>query len=403
MLKSCLLLSIFTMSTTSLRVKLGIFSIANSRVPEIKKNIKLPVWPVWGGVLAQLAEWSGNTKLCESILNTVGGRVVPMTLESSPFLLLAHHCHSFTPFDPIRALTTFVLPEGFPAHPHSGFDTVTYCLEGGLVHRDSEGLKMAYGDGDVQWMRAGRGLIHEEMWNVKKSPNSHQRIEIFQLWVNLPRASKFDNPKSSLLKSNDIPIWRGTNGEIIRVVAGTLSIQETELTGPGSSLAATPVSILHVTLPAQSNIILAVPSSGSLLIYVRRGSLDCGDAGEAQLGDSVTYLPLRSVSPTASEQTSTCSIQAGSSGLDALVLIGETINEPVMWRGPLVHANENDFRTSAECFNSIGTSAYWDHGTSDSAWTEHVKRLRLQETVTKFLSIGMNKEGDWENGETDSD
>lgn len=73
----------------------------------------------------------------------------------SPFLLLAHHCHSFTPLDPFRAITNLILPEGFPAHPHSGFDTVTYCLEGGLRHRDSEGLGMAYGDGEVQWMRAG--------------------------------------------------------------------------------------------------------------------------------------------------------------------------------------------------------------------------------------------------------
>lgn len=101
--------------------------------------------------------------------------------ETSPFLLLVHHTHSFMPLDPLRLATSLFLPEGFPAHPHSGFDTVTYCIEGGLRHRDSEGLKMTYGDGDTQWMRAGRGVIHEEMWDTGGYWN-FKKIEIFQLW-----------------------------------------------------------------------------------------------------------------------------------------------------------------------------------------------------------------------------
>lgn len=147
--------------------KVGLSSVSStlvrgtSFVPTAYSPLKLPVWPVWGGVLAQVADWCGSPSISEKITSSIGGRVVPMTnlneQQISPFLLLAHHSHSFTPFDPLRAITKFILPEGFPAHPHSGFDTVTYCIDGGLKHRDSEGLEMSYGDGDVQWMSAARG------------------------------------------------------------------------------------------------------------------------------------------------------------------------------------------------------------------------------------------------------
>lgn len=152
--------------------------------PHVHTAVKLPVWPVWGGVLAQLAEWTGQWNIADKLLAEVGGRVIPITLHDydvSPFLLLAHHVHSFTPLDPIRAATTLVLPEGFPAHPHSGFNTITITLDGGLRHRDSEGLTMRYGNGDVQYMKTGRGTIHEEMWDLDKSKWEHKRIEIFQV------------------------------------------------------------------------------------------------------------------------------------------------------------------------------------------------------------------------------
>ena len=86
------------------------------------------------------------------------------------------------------------MPEGFPAHPHRGFETVTYVLPGrtGLTHRDSEGCKMRYGDGAVQWMTAGRGMLHEEMWDTGAGTTD---AELYQLWVNLPPASKLVPPR----------------------------------------------------------------------------------------------------------------------------------------------------------------------------------------------------------------
>ena len=100
--------------------------------PNVHQPLKLPVWPVWSGIIAQFADWLRLPDLSEFIVNRIGGRVIPMQLSAyeslnrqstSPFLLLVHHSHSFTPLDPFRAITRALLPEGFPAHPHSGFDT----------------------------------------------------------------------------------------------------------------------------------------------------------------------------------------------------------------------------------------------------------------------------------------
>lgn len=189
-----------------------------------QQNAKLPVWPIWSGVIAQVLEWIGLADTSEALLGTIGGRVVPVAFDPStgfPFLLLVHHRHSFTPFDIFRPLTKILLPEGFPAHPHAGFDTVTYCIDGGLRHRDSEGFKMSYGDGEVQWMRAGRGIIHEEMWDLSTKEPKHQRIELFQLWVNLPEAKKYDPAAIHLLKREDINSVSLSNGDVqVKVIAG---------------------------------------------------------------------------------------------------------------------------------------------------------------------------------------
>jgi redox-sensitive bicupin YhaK (pirin superfamily) len=337
-------------------------------------------------------------KLCSWILNKVGGRVIPITLEGdgiSPFLLLAHHTHSFTPFDPIRALTTFILPEGFPAHPHSGFDTVTYCIDGGLCHRDSEGIQMKYGNGDVQWMRAGRGVIHEEMWDNSKHSRGHNKIEIFQLWVNLPKKRKLDDPAVSVLKSSEIPIWVGSSGERIRLISGNLFEKTASsiplLIGPGTSIAASPINIMHATIPLRKSLSLSIPLGCSAMVYLRRGSLET-DNGKATMGDCIYYrkpdIALSSV--TADEINSldaTLSLDALDDDIDALILLGMPLNEPVIWRGPYVQASGPDIMASARAFESIGMSGFWDYRLSDKDWKEHINKLNLQNIITQFLNM----------------
>ena len=159
--------------------------------PVLQSTLRLPIWPVYGGVVAQIAEWLGLRRISRGVLDGIGGRVIPMQLNGeaaftdSRLLLLVHHKHSFTKGDPIRALTRLIIPEGFPAHGHSGLMTVTMTMEdgGGLSHRDSEGLQQEYGRGDVQWMKSCRGILHEEMWSpCRGQERVKEDVELYQLW-----------------------------------------------------------------------------------------------------------------------------------------------------------------------------------------------------------------------------
>jgi len=129
----------------------------------ISRPTRLPVWPAWQGVaLGVASQLPGPFRSwADRLEDAFGGRVAPIQFdprEADPFILLVHHRHAFRPLDFLRPLfSAAIMPEGFPAHPHRGFETVTYVLPGraGLVHRDSEGCRMRYGDGAVQWMTAG--------------------------------------------------------------------------------------------------------------------------------------------------------------------------------------------------------------------------------------------------------
>lgn len=367
--------------------------------PIVHEPIKLPVWPVAGGCIAQILDWCQQTTLTEGFLDRVGGRVVPITMSDmhvSPFLLLAHHTHSFMPLDPFREVTKFILPEGFPAHPHSGFSTVTYCLEGGLQHRDSEGLKMSYGNGDVQWMRAGRGTIHEEMWNIP--PNNFEKIEIFQLWVNLPASKKTLPPQVTLLRETNIPTHAFANGNKIKVICGTIHTDDATIDGPGNDATETPVGIFHVTLQPNSCFSFEVPKSTAAAAYVRRGTLKLENSqrvrkdqmvavrdDEVTMSGLVVFNTDESSEPiltgSNSNPTITINLTAGHNGLDALVLMGEPLGEPVLWRGPLVQADQNSFVQSAECFNAIGGGGYWDYRMPDSEWQQQCRKLGLQDLI----------------------
>ena len=165
---------------------------------KIARHTRLPVWPAWQGLpLVVLSQLPGPCRgVADRLEDAFGGRVCPMQFdaaEADPFVLLVHHRHAFRPLDFLRPLfSAAIMPEGFPAHPHRGFETVTYVLPGraGLTHRDSEGCKMRYGDGAAQWMTAGRGMLHEEMWDVSAGTEA----ELYQLWVNLPSSQKLDPP-----------------------------------------------------------------------------------------------------------------------------------------------------------------------------------------------------------------
>lgn len=240
---------------------------------------------------------------------------------------------------------------------------------------------MSYADGDVQWMRAGRGVIHEEMWDLRESDWAHKKIEIFQLWVNLPARAKGKSPSLQVLKKADIPNIDCGSGSSIKVICGSLHdassisaslpvIEQTNIEGPGTEICQSPVSILHLNMRnADSCIDMSTEVGCTVTVYVRKGSMMI-DNGEREIraGDCVIFRnPTRPTSSSSSgagggdEDSESMSdkdinqvafsLTAGASGLDALVLSGKPLNEPVIWQGPLVLADEESFVRSARGFN----------------------------------------------------
>lgn len=246
---------------------------------------------------------------------------------------------------------------------------------------------MSYADGDVQWMRAGRGVIHEEMWDLRESDWAHKKIEIFQLWVNLPSKKKSLPPSLHVLKNNDIPNIDCGNGISVKVICGSLLDAESSLKktdpvgdsgsvqisdsvtdGPGSVISESPVSILHLSMQGPSSSTIINTEAGcTTTVYVRRGSmiLDNGEKVEIRPGDCVIFRPpdsssvrrmtssnsINSSSSSGGSAQQSVTLTAGVAGLDALVLTGKPLNERVIFQGPLVLADEDSFRRSAEGFN----------------------------------------------------
>jgi len=217
---------------------------------------------------------------------------------------------------------------GFPAHPHCGFETVTVATQGLIDHSDSLGAAGRFGNGDVQWMTAGKGVQHCEMFPLLNSDHDNP-LELFQIWLNLPKAKKFAEPYFSMLWSEKIPVYRsGDNGTEVRVVAGVLE----NLHGPGpapDSWAADPANEVAIwtiklgafakwTLPASINPV-------NRMLYVYKGSTMQVHGQEISRGHSAelqSNLPVTLIN--------------GPDEARLLMLQGKPINEPVAHYGPFV-------------------------------------------------------------------
>ncbi len=222
-----------------------------------------------------------------------------------PFLLFDHFAFNDPNDGPLP---------GFPMHPHRGIETVTYMLEGSVRHGDSLGNSGIIGPGDVQWMTAGGGILHEEMPEL--SPQG--TIYGFQLWVNLPAALKMAAPRYQEIKTAVIPVVQH-NGATIRLVAGGLD----GVRGPATGIAADPL-YAEVSLPAQSKFSLPVNADLTVLVYVFSGEGTFG----AEVVSSPSMLLLGSgdlVSATSTSQP-----------LRFMLMAGVPFREPVAPYGPFV-------------------------------------------------------------------
>jgi redox-sensitive bicupin YhaK (pirin superfamily) len=236
----------------------------------------------------------------------------------------------FTTKDGWRMYHGEIIP-GFPAHPHRGFETVTVVLNGFVDHSDSHGAAGRYGNGDVQWMTAGAGLQHSEMFPLLSQKDGNP-LELFQIWLNLPKKKKFCNPYYTMLWAEDIPIFseKDNNGNLIEVTVIAGKIGNISAPDPApDSWAAEPENEIGIwIIKMEANAKWTMPPASpevNRTLYFYRGS-DLNVAG-------IPLPPYNSVELLADQPVI---LESGKDAADLLLLQGQPINEPVAQHGPFV-------------------------------------------------------------------
>ena len=220
---------------------------------------------------------------------------------------------------------------GFPWHPHRGIETVTYMLNGQFEHSDSMGNTGVIKGGDIQWMTAGSGIIHQEM-----PVECDCRLNGFQLWVNLPGKAKMMDPRYQDIAADQIPEvdWKGCK---VRVAAGTFASK----TGPVKDIVVSP-NVWDFTVPAGTEQTIRVPSSHNVFVYVYEGSgffsidkdkkVKAGTAAKLAGGDQVFFA-------TESKE------------MRFILVSGKPLNEPIEWRGPIVMNTKEELYQAFEDYH----------------------------------------------------
>ena len=282
-------------------------------------------------------------------VRTVAGVVNSVeTLEGAGFLVRRPFPKSsFSDFDPFLLLDELgpidLQPgqaKGAPAHPHRGFETVTYVLDGQLEHSDSEGHAGRLHPGDVQWMTAGAGIVHAEMPEAEFA-RTGGRLHGIQLWVNLPQRDKMMPPCYQEIPATQIPVAQTDDGSVtVRVIAGeslgAKAVIETR----------TPIIYLHFTLQPGATIVQPVPSDYNAFAYVLDGAgvfgVEQTHGGDGQMilfaedGADVTIAnPVEAHQP-----------------LDLLLIAGVPLNEPVVRYGPFVMNTETEIRQAIDDYQN---------------------------------------------------
>jgi redox-sensitive bicupin YhaK (pirin superfamily) len=248
------------------------------------------------------------------------------TAEFDPFLLL----------DDFRNDRPEDYRAGFPWHPHRGIETITYVLAGTVDHRDSLGNQGALGAGDVQWMTAGRGILHQEM----PQGDPRGRMHGFQLWANLPSSLKMTAPRYQDIKAAEIPEVIDDDGTRVRVVCGAFLGKQ----GPVAGVAADP-RYLDVWVPPGQSKTLPVETERNAFAYVfegagsfRAASQPFGVLTEKEVDGNEALIRERTGnrSLVLFDSGDDVTVQAGEEGIRFLLVSGKPIEEPVAWYGPIV-------------------------------------------------------------------
>jgi redox-sensitive bicupin YhaK (pirin superfamily) len=255
------------------------------------------------------------------------------TSDFDPFLL----------FDDFRNENPDDYLAGFPWHPHRGIETITYVLAGSVNHGDSLGNSGTLGAGDVQWMTAGSGILHQEMPRGDRSGRMHG----FQLWANLPSSLKMTVPRYQDVTSGDIPEVIDDDGTTVRVICGDFWGKR----GPVDGIAADP-RYLDVWVPAGLRKKLPVETTRHAFAYVFQGTGTFRDASDPmavkteQVGadGSPTVYETGNRSLVLFDRGDEVMIQAGEEGIRFLLVSGRPLEEPVAWHGPIVMNTQEQLR-----------------------------------------------------------
>lgn len=245
-------------------------------------------------------------------------------------------------FDPFLMLDEFGSESasdyiaGFPSHPHRGFETVTYMLDGHMLHEDHMGNKGHLKSGDVQWMTAGRGIIHSEM-----PQQEHGLMRGFQLWLNLPAAEKMKPAHYQDIPSNQIPVAEFGKGARIKVIASTAIIDGKEISGPIQGLTTQPI-YWDIHLPLGETFSHDIPATHNTFIYVYEGAIEIGEnarklaAGNAGLlgaGDEIKATAL-------AEDTR------------FILIAGIPLKEPIAQYGPFVMNTHQEIEQAIQDYHT---------------------------------------------------
>jgi len=256
------------------------------------------------------------------------------TAEFDPFLLL----------DDFRNDNPRDYRAGFPWHPHRGIETITYVLNGTVEHGDSLGNRGLLGSGDVQWMTAGSGIMHQEM----PQGDAQGRMHGFQLWANLPSSLKMTAPRYQDVKAAEIPEIVDDDGTRVRVVCGDFWGKK----GPVEGVAADP-RYLDIFVPAGQRKTFKVEVERHAFAYIFEGdgrfayaSKPLGVLTEKQVnGEEIVFRePAGNRSLVLFDRGDEVTVQAGEQGIRFLLVSGKPIEEPVAWHGPIVMNTEAELR-----------------------------------------------------------
>jgi redox-sensitive bicupin YhaK (pirin superfamily) len=239
-------------------------------------------------------------------------------VRTDPFLML----------DDFRSNSPADYLPGFPWHPHRGIETITYMLAGSVIHSDSMGNRGVIPSGEVQWMTAGSGVVHQEMPRGDRSG----RLGGVQLWANLPARCKMRSPRYVAIAGDEMPVVALPGGGEVRIIAGRLG----EVEGPVRDLVTSP-TYLDVTLPAGASLELPVSDGHTAIVYVLTGTVQPAP-GDALMAAYQAALLDRG--------GDTLALTASSDGARMLVFTGEPLEEPIAWHGPIVMNTRDELNTA---------------------------------------------------------